>query len=1061
MNKPCRSEAAFAPLRVLLGAFICLFGCALALMASRTASAQTSAQPVIARGEYRGVAPILRYDQSPPLREMKLIPPGPGKLRPNEDREIVPLKMRFAPEWDPVVQTDLGANGNGPEQPEIAGPLISFDAQPNTSGVNPPDPNGAVGPAHVVTMANLSFQVFDRTGNSLLGPAANNTLWTGFGGLCEVENAGDPVVLYDRLSDRWFLSQFTAQGPIYYFCVAISTTPDPTGSYHRYAISTGPNFPDYPKVGVWPDAYYISTREFTPATFAGVGAYALNRAQAIAGSPTAQVISFLAPPSPAYAVGDGLLPSDIDGTTLPPPGSPNYFLGSMDNNGQYAAPQDALLLWKFTADFGNPANSSFALTNTIPVAAFNSILGTCAGGRACIPQPGTASRLDHLGYRQRPLFRLAYRNFGTHESLVTNQSVSGGTGPGGEVSGIRWWELRSPNSNPFIHQEGTFSPGVTDGVHRWMGSIAMDAEGNMGLAYSSSSSSVFPSVQYTGRFVDSPLGTMPLGEGTIVTGTGSNTTTNSRWGDYTSLSVDPNDDRTFWHVNEYVPQTSTAGWRLRVGAFKVSNAPASIIGNGGSSVVFAGSNGVLDPGETVTVSLGAKNVGGPGTVCTTAALTGTLQVSGGVTNPSAPQAFGIVCSNGTATFRNFIFRVDPALPCGSKVTASLKMLDGVIDYGTLQYTFTVGSTIPSSVQNFDSVTAPALPAGWSTISAGVGAPAVTSTTFSDTPPNNIFLVSASNVGLSEVTSAPISIPPAGAQLSFRNLFNTEPGYDGVVLEISIPSVLGGVFQDVLAAGGSFASGGYNSTIAAGPNALATRQAWSGLSAGSAAAPAYVTTTVNLPTAAAGQNIQLKWRSGSDNTIAPTTNPGSRIDTITLGLPVCGGNAPTVVSAVSRKNHTGVGDFDVPLPLVAVQGAVGIEPRVGPTAGAHTMVITFAAPVTVGGVAVTTGTGSATASVAGAVVTVNLTGVTDRQRLGVTLSNVSDGANVGSVLIPMGLLQGDAGGNGTVNSSDIGQVKSASGGGTTSGNFRADLNANGSINSSDIGLAKANSGAALP
>ena len=565
MKPPSPLPTVFFYPRLLASALLCILGIALALLAFRSASAQgTQAQTPKIQGVYRGMAPVVKFDVSPALRDMKVIPPGPGKLRENEDRDIIPPRVRFAPEWDPVVQARAGGT-DAPNQTEIAGPIVSFDAQPNSSGVNPPDPNGSVGPNHVVTMANLSFQIFNKTGTSLFGPAASNTLWTGFGGPCEIENAGDPVVLYDRLADRWFLSQFTAQGPVYYFCVAVSSTPDPTGSYYRYAISTGTNFPDYPKAGVWPDAYYVSTREFTAGSgpFAGVGAYALNRAQAVAGNPAAQVISMLAPPSPAYNVGDGLLPSDLDGTTLPPPGSPNYFIGSMDNNGSYGAPQDALVLWKFTADFTTPTNSTFVLANTIPVAPFNSTLGLCAGGRACIPQPATSSRLDHLGYRQRPLFRLAYRNFGTHESIVTNQSVSAGSGPSGEISGIRWWELRSPNSSPFIYQEGTYAPGITDGVHRWMGSVAMDAEGNMALAYSASNSSIYPSVYYTGRFASSPLGTMPLGEGIIVAGTGSNTTTNSRWGDYTSLSVDPNDDRTFWHVNEYVPTTSTSGWQLR------------------------------------------------------------------------------------------------------------------------------------------------------------------------------------------------------------------------------------------------------------------------------------------------------------------------------------------------------------------------------------------------------------------------------------------------------------------------------------------------------------------
>src|SRR5262245_13739237 len=329
---------------------------------------------------------------------------------------------------------------------------------------------------------------------------------------------------------------------------------------------------------MWPDAYYFSTREFAGgSTFVGVGAYALDRAQALAGNPNPTIDGFLAPPNPAYVVGDGLLPSDLDGQATPPPGSPNYFVGSQDNNGPYGAPNDALNIFKFHYDPVNAGNSTFTLTNTLPTQPFNSILGLCGGTRNCIPQPGTANRIDHLGYRQRPLFRLAYRNFGSHESLVTNQSVSAGAGPNGEVSGVRWWELRSPNSNPAIFQEGTYAPGLTDGIHRWMGSIAMNSVGDMALGFSASNSSnpsVFPSVFYTARHDGDPPGQMTLGEGSIITGTGSQTGS-ARWGDYTDLTVDPSDDETFWFVDEYVPTTGAIGWRLRIGAFNVAGASPS------------------------------------------------------------------------------------------------------------------------------------------------------------------------------------------------------------------------------------------------------------------------------------------------------------------------------------------------------------------------------------------------------------------------------------------------------------------------------------------------------
>ena len=330
---------------------------------------------------------------------------------------------------------------------------------------------------------------------------------------------------------------------------------------------------------MWPDAYYFSTREFAGgSTFVGVGAYALDRVQALAGNPNPTIVGFLAPPNPAYVVGDGLLPSDLDGQATPPPGSPNYFVGSQDNNGPYGAPSDALNIFKFHYDPVTPGNSTFMLTNTVPTTPFNSILGLCGGTRNCIPQPSTANRIDHLGYRQRPLFRLAYRNFGSHESLVTNQSVSAGTGPNGEVSGIRWWELRSPNSSPVIFQEGTYAPGLTDGIHRWMGSIAMNSLGDIALGFSAANSAnpaVFPSVFYTARNDGDPPGQMTLGEGSIINGTGSQTAGGNRWGDYTAIDIDPTDDTTFWYINEYVPTTSASGWRLRIGAFNLAGGTPS------------------------------------------------------------------------------------------------------------------------------------------------------------------------------------------------------------------------------------------------------------------------------------------------------------------------------------------------------------------------------------------------------------------------------------------------------------------------------------------------------
>jgi hypothetical protein len=510
-------------------------------------------------GIYRGESPVVNFDVSPPLRD---IPPATTGIHD---------LIEIMDEWPSGLEGPLGPqdadgalqNYFGDSAGEIPSPSAGFDGPSNSSGVQPPDPVGDVGPNHYVAMSNLSFAVYSKTGTLLYGPVANNTLWSGFGGACQNENAGDPVVVYDQFADRWILTQFTANGPTYYNCVAISTSGDPTGSYYRYAVSTGSNFPDYPKYGVWSDAYLISTREFAGSTFAGVGAYALNRSQMIAGNPSPQIISFIVPPgTTSYNVGDGLLPADIDGNTLPPGGSPAYYVGSMDNGGPYGAPQDALTLWKFTINWASPSSSTFVLANTIPVAAFDSMFPCGTGGRSCISQPGTTNKIDVLSYRQRPTNRLVYRNFGTHEVLLTSQSVEAST----SVAGMRWWEIRSPNSSPVIYQQGTYSP---DSVSRWMGSIAMDQNGNIALGYSAGSSTVYPSLRYTARLSTDPLGTMPQGEGVFFAGTGSQTS-GQRWGDYSSLNLDPVDDCTFWYVNEYLP-TNGSNWRLRIGAFKLDS----------------------------------------------------------------------------------------------------------------------------------------------------------------------------------------------------------------------------------------------------------------------------------------------------------------------------------------------------------------------------------------------------------------------------------------------------------------------------------------------------------
>jgi hypothetical protein len=472
--------------------------------------------------------------------------------------------------------------------PTIPAPLLTFEGVSNQDNfnilggrVNPPDTNGEVGPNNFVEMINLVFAVYDKAGNLLAGPIRSGSLWDGFPVANCALNAGDPVVLYDQFKDRWLLSQFTPSnsGPEFWNCVAISTTSDPTGTYYRYAFSTGPNFPDYPKYGNWTDSYVLTTREFGPTIEYGIGVYALEKNKMTDGDPNARMVRFFIDgniPGQLPLVGDGLLPADVDGKQKPKTDTAIPIIGTQDDDSDYGATFDAINIFDLYIKWRSTPIASLELNTQLPTAPFDSIfpcnLVTDPNGRDCLPQPGitnTAQYLDILSYRQRPTFRLAYRNFKTYESLVTNQSVEATPG----VAGARWYEIRRDGSGAYsIYQQGTYDPG--DGVHRWMGSVAMDKKGNMALGYSVvNGTTVFPGIRYTGRLASDPLGQMTLGEGTIIDGTGVQRTTNSRWGDYTDITVDPTDDCTFWYVNEYYTlagqNSSTAGWQTRVGTFKL------------------------------------------------------------------------------------------------------------------------------------------------------------------------------------------------------------------------------------------------------------------------------------------------------------------------------------------------------------------------------------------------------------------------------------------------------------------------------------------------------------
>jgi hypothetical protein len=480
-------------------------------------------------------------DTSAPLRDMKQLP---NTFKPEREANENP-KLTHAHKnvKDEALQT-------APITAAMPGTDLNFDGVPFPGvacNCAPPDTNGEVGATQYVQIVNEGYQVFNKsTGASQLGPSGIATLWQGFGGVCESAGNGDPVVLYDQIAGRWIITQFAGNSVPTDECIAVSTTSDATGSYFRYGFHLGSNFFDYPHLGVWPDAYYMSMNVFnsTGTAFLGPQPFAFDRAKMLNGQPA----TFITTGITGGSAEEVYLPADLDGSTPPPAGAPATFV-EFPGGGSYRT-------FHFHVDFATPANSSFTLFAS-PAAAGFSLL--CSGTRSCVPQSGTTSRLDGIG--DRLMFRLAYRNFGDHESVVGNYSVSSGS-----VAGIRWFELRNVTSGPVTKfQESTYQP---DSTWRWMGSAAMDGSGNIAVGYSASSGTISPQIRYAGRLAGDPLNTLAQGEGTLFAGTGSQTGTSSRWGDYSDITVDPVDDCTFWYTNEYYSTTSSFNWRTRIASFK-------------------------------------------------------------------------------------------------------------------------------------------------------------------------------------------------------------------------------------------------------------------------------------------------------------------------------------------------------------------------------------------------------------------------------------------------------------------------------------------------------------
>jgi hypothetical protein len=532
--------------RSTIGLLVIVMACA-ALLPTAAFGQTSAAAPKDPIGPVE-VSAAVYSDVSRPLSEMQgLAPAAPtDKEKKEKPLRIVPNKGNALNQDDAAVQAPPGPLAGTTNGWSFAG--IGKDDYGFSVLYAPPDTVGAVGATQYVQWVNTYFAVFNKTSGAIVAgfPKPGNTPWVGFGGPCETNNDGDPIVQYDKLANRWILTQFSVSTTPYLQCVAVSQTSDATGVYNRYAFSYGnTQFNDYPKLGVWHDGYYISYNIFNNGqTFAGSKVCALDRSAMLNNAAATQQCFQL---STSYG---GLLPSDLDGTTAPPAGSPNFFMNFGTNS---------LNMWKFHVDFATSANTTFTGPINIPVAAFNP---ACSGGGACIPQPSTTNKLDSLA--DRLMYRLAYRNRGGVESLVVNHSVTVGNKRTG-ITSVRWYEIRTPNGTPAVFQQGTLN--TNDGIHRWMGSIAMDKQGNIALGYSASSGAVKPSIRYTGRLATDAAGTMQP-ENVIQAGGGSQTGSLHRWGDYSAMTVDPVDDCTFWYTTEYLKANGTWNWSTRIASFK-------------------------------------------------------------------------------------------------------------------------------------------------------------------------------------------------------------------------------------------------------------------------------------------------------------------------------------------------------------------------------------------------------------------------------------------------------------------------------------------------------------
>jgi hypothetical protein len=591
MKKKLISKSAFFNPRMLIGFLLCLGGAmmavlALSLYSTPSAVAQTPKQTakIAAPRVIPMVGPISHNKN---LRDLPYYPPNSEIEETRLTRH--PFLTKSAAKTDAMKA--VRASDQVAAMPTPIATYAGINSSQSGCSCLPPDTNGDVGPNHYIQTTNSSFKILDKAGNQLLAPTTYNSFFSPMaatGTPCGLnQNRGDPYVFYDHLADRWVVTDFafpSFPGVSFYQCVGVSKTSDPVaGGWWLYAIQVDPANPnflgDYPKFAMWPDAYYFSVNMFSDnTTFNGVRVFALPRNSMIngTGAPNAGAIAFTVSPA---TLGDtySLQPAGFRTGNLPPAGAPEYFL-AIDSPSSSGVVQTQVHVWKFHVDFTTPGNSTFgvganhAANGNITVNGFVDAFNS--SGFAIVPQNGTSATLDTLG--DKIMSPLVYQKRGGTESLwaaTTINNNEGGTGP----TAIRWYQFDITGATiPATPvQQQTFN-NAADGIWRFMPSIAVDGQGNMAIAYAASSSTTEPSIRYAGRLATDPLNTLAQGEAVMQAGGGHQTSSSSRWGDYSAMSIDPADNISFWHTNEYYSTTSSSSWNTRIGKFRFPGAPAVV-----------------------------------------------------------------------------------------------------------------------------------------------------------------------------------------------------------------------------------------------------------------------------------------------------------------------------------------------------------------------------------------------------------------------------------------------------------------------------------------------------